>query len=74
MAANPFIAFCPKKKALADLFVDAAREFVALHHAEAEALTQGISIDRFELAIQRARDKKDKIKLAHQLHVRKHGC
>ena len=57
-----------------DLFLEATRDLVALHDAEAQALIQGASLDRFDLAIKLARYKKDEIKLAYQLHVRKHGC
>jgi len=74
VASIPVVAFCSEKKALADLFVEATRDLVALHHAEAEALTQGATLDRFDLALKLAREKKDEIKLAYQLHVRKHGC
>ena len=58
LASLPVVGFCPKKKALADLFVVATHDLVTLHYAEVEALTQGTSLDRFELAIQRARDRR----------------
>jgi hypothetical protein len=56
------------------LFLEATRELVALHYAEAEALIRGVSFDRFDLALKLARDKKDEIKLAYILHAQKHGC
>jgi hypothetical protein len=74
LAAIPHIAFCREKKALADLLVEATRELFALHHAKAQALTQGVTLERFDIAIGLAREKKDVIKLAYQLHVNKHGC
>ena len=45
-----------------------------LLYDEAEALSQGISLERFDLALEAARGKKDKIKLAYLLHVQVHGC
>jgi hypothetical protein len=36
LAAISLIAFCREKKALAELFVEATRGVVALHHAKAE--------------------------------------
>ena len=66
--------FCPERKLLSDLFVEAARDIVTLLYAEATALTQGAGVERFDVALARARRKKDTIKLAYQLHVQVHGC
>ena len=70
----PLVAFCRQKKRLADLFVEAAREIINLQRAETQALLAGANVERFDLALKLAREKKDTIKLAYQLHVRKHGC
>jgi hypothetical protein len=67
-------AVCPEKRALADLFIEAVQDLVTLQYAEAKALTQGTTLERFDLALEWAREKKDKIKLAFLLHTRKHGC
>ena len=74
MAALPVIAFCSEKKALADLFLEATRDLIALHYAEAQALVQGANLERFDLALKLARNKKDEIRLAYQLHRQKHSC
>jgi hypothetical protein len=70
----PLVAFCRQKKRLADLFVEAAREIISLQHAETQAILGGANLERFDLALRLARQKKDEIKLAYQLHVGKHGC
>lgn len=66
--------FCPVRKPLSDSFVEATRELVRLHYAEAEALIHGKSLERFDVVLDLARYKKDKLKLAYLLHVRKHDC
>jgi hypothetical protein len=73
VASIPLIGFCPEKKARADLFVEATRDLVALHSAEAETLTEGETLERIDTAIALARERKDEIKLAYQLTLRGTG-
>jgi hypothetical protein len=56
------------------LFVQAVQDLLTLQYAEATALTQGTSLERFDIALEWAREKKDKIKLAFLLHTHKHRC
>jgi hypothetical protein len=66
--------FCPERNFLTDLFLEATRDLVNLQYAEAEAMAFGAKLERFDLALECAREKKDKIKLAYMLHMQKHGC
>ena len=66
--------FCPQKKALTDLYIEATRDFMALQDAETKAIREGTIRERFDLALYAARSKRDRIKREYLLHVQEHGC
>ena len=74
MASSPKLAVCTLKQALMDLFVAAIRELMELQEAELEALQEGASLERFDVALVAAQSKKDQIKEEYLLHVKTHGC
>jgi len=65
---------CPEKKALMDLFIAAVRDIMALQDAEVQAMREGKSLQGFDLALDAARSKRDRIKREFLLHVHAHGC
>lgn len=66
---------CAEKKRLAHLFIEAVREVMTLQEREmTEVVREGIGLQRFELAIERARSKRDCAREAYQLHVQMHCC
>ena len=74
MAPSPNPAFCPFRQPLADLLIAAVRDITELQDAELEALLEGTTLERFDVALDAARSKKDKIKEEYLLHVQEHGC
>lgn len=70
----PKPALCPQKKALTDLFIAAVRDLMELHAAEIEAIQEGTSLDRYEVALDVARSKRYSAKQALMLHAQVHGC
>jgi len=73
-SSSPKPSFCLERKLLSDSFVEATRDLVRLHYAESDALVHGENLDRFDEALALARHKKDEVKQAYLLHIRKHGC
>ena len=73
-SSSPKPIFCLERKLLSDSFVEATRDLVRLHYAESDALIHGESLERFDEALELARHKKDQVKQAYLLHIRKHGC
>jgi len=71
---SPKPALCPVKQGLMDLFLAAVRDLIELQEAELEALQENTSLARFDVALEVARSKKDKIKEGYLLHVQTHGC
>ena len=71
---SPKPAFCPLRQALADLFIAAGGEITELQDAELEALREGTSLERFDVALDLAQSKKDQIKQEYLLHVKTHFC
>jgi hypothetical protein len=66
---------CQEKQSLGYAFIEALRTVMNLQNAEAAVLVQGApGLERFELAIQRARERRDQAKLAYILHISRHGC
>ena len=57
-----------------DLFIAAVQDIMELQEAELEALREGTSLERFDVALDAARSKKDKIKQGYLLHVQTHRC
>ena len=74
MTPSPKPAVCPLKQALADLFIAPIRELMELQEAELEAVREGTSLDRFDVALGLAQSKKDLIKQEYLLHVKTHFC
>ena len=64
---------CPEKQALTDLFIAAVRDIMALQDAEVQAAREGKSLEGFDLALNAARSKRDRIKRELLLHVQEHG-
>jgi hypothetical protein len=62
VAPSPKPAVCPVKQGLTDLFLAAVRELMELQEAELVALQEGTSLARFDVAMDAARSKKEKIK------------
>ena len=66
---------CPEKKELAEALTLAIHDVLSLQDSQLGALARGDEgLDRFELAIRRARQKRDRAKRLYILHVRVHGC
>ena len=74
MTPSPKPAVCALKQALADLLIAAIRELMELQKAELEALQEGKSLERFDVALGCAQSKKDLIKQEYLLHVKTHFC
>ena len=78
MAARPAVAkekICREKAELADALTAAIHDVFELQNQQLASLAEGRSgLDRFELAIKRARQKRDRAKQLYILHVRAHGC
>jgi hypothetical protein len=72
-SAKPWI--CQEKLRLAHAFLQALRSVMHLQDEEATRLVRGAAgLDRFDLAIQRARERREEAKLAYMLHVNLHEC
>ena len=71
--ANPRV--CHEKQRLASVFLQALRSVMHLQNEEASVLLRGApGLERLDLALQRARERRDEAKLAYMLHVNRHGC
>jgi len=66
---------CEEKLRLGRVFLQALRTVMNLQNEEAAVLMRGApGLERFDLAIQRARERRAEAKLAYVLHVSRHGC
>ena len=66
---------CQEKVRLGYAFIHSLRTVMNLQNEEAAVLVRGApGLERFELAIQRARERRDEAKLAYVLHISRHGC
>ena len=74
MQASPKRSVCPEKLRLTDAFQVACRELVDLHNAEINALITGEHLERSELALTRARQRREQAKEAILRHISMHGC
>ena len=74
MTPTPKPTLCPMKQALTDLFQAAVWEIIELQEAELEALREGTSLERFDVALDAAQSNKERIKQEYLLHVQAHGC
>ena len=69
------ISPCPDKQRLSKAFVAAVHEVMSLQSKEMQMVAQrGAGIDRFDLALDAARRKRDRAKREYNLHVVSHGC
>lgn len=67
-------SICPEKQQLSDSFVEAVRDVMALQDEHLAAHAAGSALDRFPVAIQLARMKRDRARELYDMHVRAHGC
>jgi hypothetical protein len=75
MAPQPTDSSCPERDRLGEAYLDAVRTLNELLHAQAESLIAGRgNLERFDLAITVARDRRNQAKLAYAAHVQAHGC
>jgi hypothetical protein len=66
---------CQEKLRLGRAFLQALRTVMHLQNEEAAVLVRGApGLERFDLAIQRARERRSDAKLAYVLHISRHGC
>ena len=66
---------CPEKRALLVAFEEAVREMVELSDQQVAALTSsGKGLERFQVAVDRARQKRERAKALYLAHLRTHGC
>ena len=73
MAPQP--AYCAEKVRLLDAYLAAMHEVLMLQDQElAEFASGGEGLDRFDLALQVARRKRDTAKTACMEHVAEHRC
>ena len=63
----------PEKQQFADVFVEAVRDVMALHDKQLAAHAGASPGDRFTLAMQFARIKRDRAKKLYAIHARTHG-
>jgi hypothetical protein len=74
-AISPKAFICAEKLHLSDLYIEAVREIMQLEDAEISAVINGgVGLERFDLALRVAREKRDRAKLAFTLHLQQHGC
>jgi hypothetical protein len=60
---------------LGRIYLDAIRTLNDLVQAQAEALIDGKEkLDRFDLALTIARERRNQAKLAYAAHIQAHGC
>ncbi|MDQ1473780.1 MAG: hypothetical protein QOJ99_5260 [Bryobacterales bacterium] len=69
------VPYCEIKERLADDFVFAVREFVALQSDQAQAVIAGESdFTRFDDLLHMARERKDNAKYLLIAHIEEHHC
>ena len=69
------ISPCPEKQRLSNAFVAAVRDVMSLQSKEMQMVAhRGSGIERFELALDAARRKRDRAKREYRRHVEAHGC
>ena len=74
-AATAKASICPQKQELADAFTATVRNVMTLQDRQLAAMIErDDGLDRFELAIKRAREMRDRAKRLYVFHVRTHGC
>ena len=69
------IATCPEKQRPSTAFVEAVHEVMNLQSKEMQMVAQrGAGIERFDLALDVARRRRDQAKRDYNRHVQMHGC
>lgn len=69
------VTICSEKQSLGDALVESVRDVMRLHNQQLAALAAGShGLDRFSLAIQRARTKRARAKELYEIHACAHGC
>ena len=73
--SNPGRSLCAQELHLTEAFTQAVHEVMELHDRQFAALTTGESgLDRFDLALQQAKRKRERLKTEYLLHLMEHGC
>ena len=68
-------AICAEKQRLSEAFLGAVQQVNTLQSKNFDALTSsGAGMERFDLAFQQARKRRDEAKRAYERHLREHGC
>ena len=67
-------SICEEKARLTESFHQACRELMSLHDREIAALVAGTPLQRSDLAIKRAQQKREETKRALLRHTTSHGC
>jgi len=71
----PQSSFCGERKRLLDAYLAAMHEVLTLQDQELVAFARvGEGLDRFDLALELARGKRDAAKKACMQHIEAHGC
>jgi hypothetical protein len=66
---------CPDKQRLTDAIVQTNRTLQELHDREIRALVEGkTGLDRIDIALKLARQRRDDAKLEYLRHTQSHGC
>ena len=75
MAASPKAAICAEKQHLTDVLLQACHALTELLDREVASLMRGgMGLDRFDIAMTRARQRRHDAKLALVSHSLEHGC
>jgi len=74
-ASVPVTAVCSERRLLGEAYLQAWHAVHELLGAQAASLLAcGTPLDRIDLALTRARERRDKAKLAYTTHIQVHGC
>ncbi len=73
--AQPKAIICPEKLELERAFLEAVRDLMKLQEQQSAVLVEtGQTLDRFNLALERARNRREHARKLYLLHIRTHGC
>ena len=72
--AAPKPSICREKQRLTDAFVQASREVMELHNQDITRLLEGKRLDRFDIALKQAQQRRNEAKRAIFLHQQQHHC
>lgn len=72
---KPSPVFCPERLRLAQLFLDATRELIALQDRQMQAMKHGDpGFTRYDRLLHEAQERKEAAKYAWLAHVESHAC